>query len=285
LLLGALLFSPIFRRKILWNWPQEDGKSFDNYYGLDFSKEDAKSSEGPSFYVLLIVYPQTYLRTNIKLRNSKNHKTQFFYLVYTDSITNRDIGNYSDRSNVPAVTDERSFQTKVVEIKKQSVLSESEKAIIEFIKKDFSKTTKRSVHSLSFIKSNQHIPIDLTDFLADIIRGQYIKGFSFSDPSQVKQYKETISRVQDSLRQESDRLNSLCEIKNEAAVEIQQSPHIIYLFFSSECNDMIYVQVVGSRGITIAKNRYRIIGPADTYLFQMSNDRIQTVYRGLIAFD
>jgi len=85
------------------------------YYGIDYSLDDSKVSEN-AFYHFLIIYPQTYVITNVKLIDLNQYNGAKFCLFYLTELSGVDIEKFSNRDSVIIMKENRDFRSKVVKL-------------------------------------------------------------------------------------------------------------------------------------------------------------------------
>lgn len=165
-----------------------------------------------------------------------------------------------------------------------SVQSFDEKKIFAYIKNELSKEYQL-IDSLIIVKATTGFSFHFGDFLQDVIADQYIEDFSFAKTKLTEKTKTIIDRISDSLKSETDRINTLCIIPDNSAYKLKRSENMFYLFFSPFCENKLYVTVFHSQGIMIFNKKYHFQGTAHTYLFFLEGDEINKIYKGLISYD
>jgi hypothetical protein len=156
--------------------------------------------------------------------------------------------------------------------------------IVNFIKRDLSQQGKKPIDSSLFLVLERSTDFQLGDFTSDVISDIYIKNFSFSNSEQVKQNKDLIDRIEDSLQEETIRINNLCQ--DSVTSQLSQRPEpTIFLLFSPRCENMVYVRVIHSQSVSILNGKPDIYGLVYSYLFYVDQGKIQKVYRGLINYN
>lgn len=148
--------------------------------------------------------------------------------------------------------------------------------IINYIKK----TSGHTNISLS----SRLIPFSISSTTEDVLRKDYIDGFSYGNENLVRNNKALISKIEDSLESTSDKLNRLCtkQQDNDLAQVKRESDGYI-LFLSRECSGVIYAELANSSSIIINSNEYEIFGGATTYTFKVGDNKIKRVYIGTVA--
>jgi hypothetical protein len=160
-----------------------------------------------------------------------------------------------------------------------------EEEIVKYIKRDLAEVYKINSDTVNFVISNKQVEFALTGFSGDFISQKFIKGFSVNNPGLSKEHKALITKVQDSLRTEGDRLNKLCPLEIQPSLNLGQNHQGVCLFFSKKCDNKIFVEAISIQSIFINSGTYSIYGNADTYLFEVVDNKIKNVFRSQTAYN
>jgi hypothetical protein len=132
---------------------------------------------------------------------------------------------------------------------------------------------------------SESISFNLTSVSEDVLKTNYIKGFSFNKDSLAKNAQAVIEKVNDSLKDLSTSLNNQCPKQDIGSLPKLQRREGYVAFLSPICRNVIYAELVHSSGIISNGNRYEISGRADTFVFLIENDKIKRVYSGHINYE
>ncbi len=95
----------------------ELGSYANGCYGLDVSYNESKT-ESSGYYQLLLINPQTYFVTHIRLHEFKNLSNPRFYLNYSNVLTNKEKEFFSERDTrkIKVTKSSKNFLSKIVDL-------------------------------------------------------------------------------------------------------------------------------------------------------------------------
>ncbi|MEJ0105428.1 MAG: hypothetical protein WDO19_23980 [Bacteroidota bacterium] len=150
--------------------------------------------------------------------------------------------------------------------------------ILNYIKKQSGYT------EISF--ATKPIPFNISSTAENILSEKYIKGFSYNKGAIVQEEQSTVTKVEDSLKALSLKLNNLCIQKySESLPQIKKENNSYILFLTPVCSGIVYAELINSASIIVSNNQYEFFGEAKTFVFLIDDNTIKQVYTGSIVYN
>jgi hypothetical protein len=158
-----------------------------------------------------------------------------------------------------------------------------EAGIIACIQKDIAKDSAIDP-SIKFKRSGLLIRFNLSNILEGVLNRNYISGFKFSNTQLVKEHRDLINHIHDSLITEQRQLNKTCQPGGIQKVE-KYDDNIAVVFLSLKCGNLVYAEVVSSKSILNTGDRIEIFGSVLCYLFFIQGGKVDHYFAGSVDYN